>query len=185
MNLEYCHIYYTDYLKDKDIIKKTLHNEKHLFKLNYKDIKLILIDDKNLSLTNYEKLEFKSKIIQEAIYLNMSPSFIFFEDSFNNLAEYIFNKIPKCFIKREFFRKENKFVYFFNDGENKFSLREEKDNIVKNYCVLLSTAWSVYKNYNFGKNFIILDERYSFIEKRVSFILNSLKLNSDNLYYTY
>lgn len=185
MNLEYCHLYYTECIKNTEIIKDTLLKEKHLFDINKKENNIILIDDKYLNLSTHDKEIFNIKLLKECSTLNMTPHHIFYEDYFNNLADYVFDNIPKKYITKEFFRKENKYVYFINYKNNKFSLREEKDNVIKNYCVLLSTAWSIYKFYYFGDNYTIINKEFDIIEKRVSIILNSLKLNINNIYFTY
>lgn len=167
MSIEIGHIYVKDIDNLENIIIPSI--EKYI-NLNISGLKkILLIDNKEENLTKDYKIIITSKI--KSIFLDYEIHDIdfYFEKDFNCKAKEIIATIYPEKIKKEYFRKTKKHVFFYISENGKIPLYEEKDGEHKNYCQLLSLAWSLYKREEFkSDNIIILPKEYQKVEMQVN-----------------
>lgn len=192
-SVEIGHIYYDEELND-DYIKKIKQSIEHLKSLNLINYQLkILIDDIHIK----EKKWNVNQLISLLKKNNINIDFISFESSFKFHTDFIINNLPKEKITKEYFRKEKKEVYFFNDDNTKIALKTIiEGKTEKPTCILLSTIWQLcrigylnfpqesllsfneYKKPQYSIN--LLDEKYKNIEYKVLKILKNFT-NTNNI----
>lgn len=186
MNLEYGHVYINDInngmFKERPI--KNINKEKEVYSKFSKN-RVVLIDDKDHDLTEKDKEFYREKIISLYSDIGMPPDKIYFEKDYNKLAIELFESLENKYKKSVFFRKQNKKVDFICADGCDIAVRETKENVLTNYCVMLSTAWSHYKEEQYSKNHIVLPQSYKKTEDNVIKILNVLGLNTSNTYFYY
>lgn len=186
MNIEYGHIYIEDMLSD-DWEEKVKINLKHEipFIKNFKGKKIVLIDDKD-HLLNSEQKEYYKKLVNDLYSeLEIRPDKIYFERDYVTKAGQLFDSIDDNLKRSIYFKKENKYVDIINANGIDIYVRERRGNTIKNYCVMLSAAWSIYKDECFGNNHIVLPEYYKKVENNVSLLLDLLSHNNSNRYFFY
>ncbi len=186
MNIEYGHIYIEDMLSEnwKDTVKSNLKNEIPFIK-NFKGKKIVLIDDKDYLLNDKEKENYKKLVNGLYLELGIRPDKIYFERDYVIKAGQLFDSIDSNLKRSIYFKKENKYVDIINVNGIDIHVRERKNDVIKNYCVMLSTAWSIYKDEHFGNNHVVLPEYYKKVEHNVTLLLDLLNYNNSNKYFFY
>lgn len=191
--IEYGHIYVDELIKN-NISLKNLRKEIDLAlditstMSKFKGV--VLIDDKNHSLTDKEKINI-SKYVQ-SLYeqFGLKPEELFFEKDFENLANEILKLIPLHKLKNEYFKKSKKTVTFLNTNGKLIPLKESYEGYEKYTCCMLSASWLVYKKDNIcnseDRTLTILDKKYEKVEFQVQEILKASGYKeyyfSDNAY---
>lgn len=186
MNIEYGHIYIEDLLGEDWVnkVKNNLINEIPFIE-NFKGHKIVLIDDKDYLLNDDEK-EYYKKLVNNLYYeLGIKPDEIYFERDYVVKAGQLFDSIDDNLKRSIYFRKEDKHVDIINVDGIDIHVRERKDGVIKNYCVMLSTAWSIYKDEYYGNNHVVLPKYYKKVENNVSLLLDLLSCNNSNKYFFY
>lgn len=186
MNIEYGHIYIEDMLSENwvDKVKNNLKNEIPFIK-KFKGKKIVLIDDKDYLLSNEEKEYYKNLVNNLYSELDIKPDEIYFEKDYTMKAAQLFDSINDDFKRSIYFKKEDKYVDIINVNGIDIHVRERKNGVIKNYCVILSTAWSIYKHECYGNNHVVLPEYYKKVENNVSLLLNLLSYQNNNKYFFY
>lgn len=186
MNLEYGHIYVEDMMLNgwEESILKNIEKEKDFFN-NFSGKKIVLIDDKDFNLTNEQKKYYESKVSETYAKIGLKPDHIYFEKIYSKNSEELFDSIDENYKYSIYFKKEDKYVDFIKTPEANISVRERKNGTIKNYCVLLSTAWSIYKEEQYGNNHLVLPKHYKKVETNVSLLLQILKKPNNNTYFYY
>lgn len=167
MSIEIGHIYVKDIDNLESIIMPSIKQYIHLNIQGLK--KVLLIDNKEEDLTYEDKHEITSKL--KSIFLKHSINDIsfYFEKDFNDKAKEIINTICPEKIKKEYFRKAKKHVFFYRSNNGKIPIYEEAEGNTKHYCQLLSLAWSLFKKQEFeSDNVIILPKEYEEVEMQVN-----------------
>lgn len=182
MTVEIGHIYIKNIVDMEKILLQSILEYK---KLNIKEKnKVILVDDKEEKLNVEEQLKVKEMILN---FLNKQDLFdvdIYFENDFQDKATKIIEKIDQNKIKKVFFRKSKKHVFFYKTINEEIPIYEINQEGVKHYCQILSLAWSVFKQEHYQeKNMLILPETYRNIEKQVNTLQLELFFNEN--YYIY
>lgn len=186
MNIEYGHVYIEDMLKDnwkKEIIDKI--TKEIPFVKNFNGKKIVLIDDKDYTLNQYQKEKYKSEIQKLYSDIGIKPDIIYFEKDYSENAIDIFNNIDEKYKKSIYFKKQNKYVDIIKIENTDIPVRERKEDHIRNYCVMLSAAWSLYKENKYGNNYIVLPEKYKKVENNVSLLLDLLNYKNNNKYFFY
>ncbi len=186
--IEFGHIYLEDIMNetfhDDDLMKeRNIINENSW---NFVE-KVVLIDNKEFELSLVEKVAYEKKVKQHYESLGFSNFQIFFEADFVSKAMDIEKLLHSNSIKKEFFRKDNKYVYFCHDDKNKIHIKSTKNKEVKYSCVFLSTAWLIEKTKGLNKNsnHIILNKKYEKIEYDVNQLLKILNQEMNIKYHWY
>lgn len=179
MILEYGHIYV------KDIYENTV-NEKELVesikiaieqnKINSIEQNVVLVDDKDYSLSDIEKRDIHQKVSMYYEKLGLKPDKIYFEKSFSTYYNNIYNFLDKDFLKEEYFRKDKKTVEFLKFDNTKIPLKQIKEDSTKYSCPFLSSLWLLYKKGILSEvenreTLTILSKRYLKVEEQVLAIL--------------
>lgn len=181
MSIEIGHIYVKDIDNMEDILIPSIKKYIHLNISGLKNV--LLIDNKEENLTHKEQQSIvfvlndifaKHKIDNVAFY---------FEKDFNLKAKEIINTIDPSKLKKEYFRKTKKHVFFYKSENGKIPLYEEYSGEHKNYCQLLSLAWSLFKREKFkSDNVLILPKAYEKVEMQVNQMQKEL-FGINNTYY--
>lgn len=181
MTIEIGHIYVKDLNNIEDILLPSINEYKKIEEKHNE--KLLLIDNKEEFITQQEK----QAIIQEIDKIfkknDLHGIKYFFEKDFQEKADEIINKISIEKIKKEYFKKQKKHVYFYLVNNDKIPLYEEKEGNKTYYCQLLSLAWSVFK-YELYKtrSILILPKIYQKVENQVNKIQKEL-YGFENIHY--
>lgn len=179
MILELEHYYMDDTVNYLDLKTHKLHVPK------IPADNVMLLDDIHIENTSnvFNPLEFKSE--SEKIY-NANID-IYFESHMIEYAESIIKALVKNHntgLKKEYFRKQNKYVFFIETNNKKIALFEVLDSVINYYCVTLSLTWLVYKLSDFKyenmiknitsmelisvqDNLTILNQKYKKVEENV------------------
>lgn len=190
MIIEYGHIYIADlesgsvdYLgieKSIEIAQKSKSDG---------DLLVVLIDDKDYSLSNSQKDHYAKSV--ESLYdsMGLRPDLIHFEKEFSASAIGFIEKLPKENLKVESFRKQKKKVTFLKNGSQLIPLMSEKDAVISFSCQLLSSLWRQKKeNLALGllksKTLTILDQKFKAVEDDVAY-LNRLVPSSAHIQHEY
>ncbi len=186
MNIEYGHIYIEDMLDKNwaEKIKDKLQKEIPFIK-KFKGKKIVLIDDKDHLLKDEEKDHYKALVNNLYSDMGIKPDQIYFERDYVIKAGQLFDSIDDDLKRSIYFRKENKYVDIVNVNGIDIHVRERKNGNIKNYCVMLSTAWSIYKSECYGNNHVVLPEYYKKVENNVSLLLGLLSYQNNNKYFFY
>lgn len=186
MNIEYGHIYIQDMLKEGWQEKISIKVAKEIpFIKNFKGKKIVLIDDKDYDLDLPEKEKYKNQVNELYTNIGIKPDIIYFEKDYYKKAIDIFDSIDDKYKKTVYFRKQNKHVDIIKFKDVEIHVRERREGKIKNYCVILSTAWSLYKEEQYGNNYIVLPETYKKVENNVSLLLCLLNGQNNNKYLYY
>ncbi len=159
-----------------------------IYKENYNDCDAILmVDDLNIDKENIsikEIDEFYREFNCVLCEINTERNMLKYVDQ----VLYLFDG----YIKKEYFRKDKKHVYFFKKGNHKIALYSVYENKRKEYtCSLLSLCWLLYKH-NYFKNFreykkhiVIIPEKFKIIEDNVEIFCHHLNINISvqNIYF--
>lgn len=186
MNLEYGHVYINDINNGKfeESLIKNIHKEKEIYS-GFSKNRVVLIDDKDYILTEQERHFYKEKVISSYKEIGMPPDKVYFEKDYNKLAFELFESLDSKYKKSRFFKKQNKNVDFICVEDTEIAVREIREDVLTNYCVMLSTAWSHYKEEQYSNNHIVLPHIYKKTEDNVIKILNALGLQTTNTYFYY
>lgn len=179
-NLEICHFYIDDFYNEnyKSIISKTLENQNYIQHFSGKIVIFIddkdcfiSIDEKNKIVTIIEQIFLEHHIFIDHIYFERDQCYFFEKEIFQHLQP---------FIIKETFKRSKKVVFFFYDGIKKIALKEwHFDGTTQHYCVSLSLAFSVFKNQQLGKNYLLLEDKYRSVEKNVSYLKKYIHPSND------
>ena len=198
-SVEVAHIYQDEPL-NIDYIRSLKQSIETVQSLGLNDYSIkILIDD--LHVDNE-----KSWGLHELLYIlyseNIPVDYIAFESAFQFSKENILDFISPENLRWESFRKENKRVLFYTDGEMKFALKTEQNGGEKYTCTFLSFCWHLCrlgvieyplhsvlplnnnKKIQCQKTLTLLDKKYKKIEDRVQRLLNNV-VSSDRISYHY
>lgn len=98
----------------------------------------VLVDDLNIQERLWDEKYLMGKLSGEQV------DFVYREKSLGSLADRLIDRIPN--VRVEKFSKSNKLVWVYDDGVNRFGLREKVEGAgTRDYCVLLSLCWSLCK----------------------------------------
>lgn len=182
--IEYGHKYMDEPLNENDIkIKKQVENLINLFAKG-KEVKYVaLLDDIHIKEEVFNELEYR-----KYYELTGSSLKIVRESEMVKYANSKFKEIEiKC--KKEYFRKEDKYVYFYitNEGK-KIAVKEVINGLDRYYCVFLSYIWSILKidKNNSSELLTIINKEFKTVEENVLILLKENKDGYiDNNYYIY
>lgn len=167
MSIEIGHIYVKDIDNLENIIMPSIKKYIHLNISGLK--KVLLIDNKEEDLTHEDKHKITSKLNCIFFKYSINDITFYFEKDFNGKAKEIINSICPEKIKKEYFRKAKKHVFFYKSSIGKIPIYEEVEGNTKHYCQLLSLAWSLFKKQEFeSDNVIILPKEYEKVEMQVN-----------------
>lgn len=179
MIIEYGHIYYQDILLNKINIKEIIKSIEILKSIKREDsLCVVLIDDKDFSLTNKEKnkiILFINELYQK---LGQKPNKVYFEKDFSKLDDLIYLKLNKTSLIKENFKKDKKEVEFLVTDNKKIALKYKKENVCYYYCSYLAALWTLYQYNTYKKELVcILNKKYEDIEKNIEIILTNSEHN--------
>lgn len=181
--IEYGHKYMDELLEDNlDSYKNKIKVIIDMLVENKENIKFMnLLDDIHIKEKKFNISDYKEKY--ELDYCGLD---VHLESEMQSFAENYFNKIKlKC--KKEFFRKSNKYVYFYVTKNNKkIAIKEEYENYERYYCVFLSYIWNLYKlkGTENTKLLNILENEFRDIEENVKILLQEIN-GYNNLHCVY
>jgi hypothetical protein len=193
MIIEFGHVYYENIINKKlniDDIKKEIKIIENLKLKKYTSV--VLIDDKNYNLDLYEKKKVENQI--KLLYSNLGhcPDYVYFEKEFYFLEKIINTIIERYEIKREYFKKENKYVYFLYTKNYKIPIYFIKENNKYYTCQSLALLWSIYKHKKATEYYLndfkvinILNLKYKKVEDQINEILLENDFIFKNEYYYY
>lgn len=169
--IEVGHIYLEDIGNFKNLLTESIKRYKEYQTSTNNNHFVLLVDDQREKKTLKEKQELLIVLKNFYVTNGIENIDIYFENDFQNYAQDIISMLDANKLKKVYFKKSKKSVIFYNyDGHN-IPLFEENINGVKNYCQLLSLAWSVFKIKKYkGENLLILPAIYKKIEERVNVI---------------
>jgi len=193
MIIEFGHVYYENIFNKNfnlDNIKKEIQIIENLKIEKYTSV--VLVDDKNYNLNLYEKKKIENQI--KLVYSNLGhcPDYVYFEKEFYFFEEK-FNKIINNYIiKKEYFKKENKYVFFIYTKNYKIPIYFIKDDIKHYTCQSLALLWSIYKHKKASDYYLndfkiinILNSKYKKVEDQINEILFENDFTFKNEYYYY
>lgn len=107
----------------------------------------------------------------------------------SNMINEVNLEIINSFLYKEYFKKDNKYVYFFKTKNKKIAMFEKKNEKITYYCQTLSLFWLIYKIKKYKTNNIItiINTKFKKIEENNKLIIKNLgyKTNIKNIYYEY
>lgn len=189
MIIEYGHIYVNDIRDnkiDRDNIAKSINIAKEQNLIHKNVTNVVLVDDKDYSLTEKEKKDIENFIRNEYLILGLEPHKVFFEKSFKEYENLLLRLISEDKFKSESFRKDKKIVKFLKSESHKIPIVQIKGDESNYSCQFLSSLWLLHKkgmlmNNQCKSTLTILSSKYKTIEEQVLIILNSAGYTEDKL----
>lgn len=189
MIIEYGHIYVDDIYNgtiDVDSISKSIVEAIKQNRLNIVSKNVVLIDDKDYSLSNDEKNNIEQIVRELYKKLGLEPDEVFFEKKFKDYDYIIFDNIDDAKFKSEKFRKDKKIVHFLKVGDHKIPIKQVRDGDTSYSCQFLSSLWLLYKkglmiDGVYSPTLTILNRKYKKIEEQVLLILETAGYSKEQL----
>lgn len=188
--IEYGHIYYETIINKTIDERDLIENIKLAKGLIPEDgcLKTVLIDDKDYSLTKEDKIEVARFIFNYYGYLGLCPDRVYFEKSFEDIKETLYDGFSNDCLKVENFRRHKKSVEFIVAGDRKIPLRQIFEDGEDLSCQFLASIWSLYKARELSDNNVItvLNKKYASVEEDIDIILSlsgNSELNNERFYY--
>lgn len=196
MIYEILHKYLDEDINDNDILllDKTSQIIKENINLSENNQLVVLLDDIHINERRLDLSDLHSLLYS---YFPNNDINFHYESKMKEFLDIFIEKL-KPYIKKEHFKKHNKYVYYILIENKKNYLYEIciETNKIRAYCLFLSYIWCLFKIFNFNKidfinyvsfnkinnktlvnNLLIIEKKYSIIEDKVLDLVNLL--NSD------
>lgn len=189
MILEYGHIYVEDIINSnisiRNLIKEINISKNICNDYQQEHKRVVLIDDKEFDLSVNDKRKVMGFVKELYNHFGLIPDEMFFEKTFHNKIDQIYEHLDKNKLVIENFRKSNKKVEFLISGGEKIPLKEIKNGVSNYSCQLLSSLWLMHKKDNLClndfKTVTVLDSKYKKVESQVMNILKEANLGEHYL----
>lgn len=183
-NIEFAHIYAGHDFGSEQIqslgLLKNITNKLEKQKITVQTS--ILVDDTNQLLFDEQIL------LQKLSTCEIVPNGIFYESTFDSVANQIIQMLPQANVKKIFVKKDSKNIVVYRGEHGQIGLKQEKDGVTKYTCALLSSAWTLcrlgcfafpktsdtFKQYSVSDNIItILPKKYRANEEKVAELIKA------------